>query len=103
MALPMHRKRVVTQHLHAVHADIADAGRWVAGDDTAEGDVGAAVLGPADRHRELREIDVRVPQDRVLTGRPADALGGELGELGDTGQHRESAEQTLLHLHIKYM
>src|SRR5205823_4215483 len=56
VALPMHRQLVLADHLDAVHPDVADAALRIARDHTGEGDVWSAVLRPADRHRELRQV-----------------------------------------------
>src|SRR2546427_11683489 len=74
----------------------------VARDDTRQRDVGAAVLGPADGDRELREIDVPVPHDDLLGRRAAaDGLGWELGDLGELGEHGELAQQGVRDLDVE--
>src|SRR6266511_4151064 len=54
--------------------------------DSTERDVWPAVLGPADRRRELREVDVGALEDRVLARRSADCLGRELRHLREARQ-----------------
>ena len=92
------------EHLHPVHADIADPACRVGGDHHRQGDVPPAVAGPGGEERDLLEIDRVVAQDHLLTGRPS-ALhpGRELADLRQLGQHRQLAEESLGHLEIEHL
>ena len=56
--LPVHEGGAVVDHLHAIHADVADAVPRVPGDDGRERDERRRVAGPAALDRESREVDV---------------------------------------------
>jgi len=92
--LPVHRQLVRADDLDAVHPHVAHARLRVACDDTRHREIGAAVLGPAHRDRELRQIDVPVPHDDLLGRRAsADRFGWELRDLGELGKHGQLAQQ----------
>ena len=95
VALPVHRQLVFAEDLDAVHPHIPDSRLRIPRNDSTERDVWPAVLGPADRRRELREVDVGVLEDRILARRSSDRLGRELRHLREARQQREFAEQPL--------
>ena len=90
----MHRQLVLPEHLNAIHADVAHARHRILGDHAAERDVRTAILGPTDRYRELREVDISALNDGVLTGSAAShGAWRKLRHLSQPRQHRQFAEQ----------
>ena len=71
VALPVHRERVAAEHLDAVHPDVADPARRIAGDHHRQGDVAPAVAGPGGEERDVVEVDGVAPQHDLLARRAA--------------------------------
>src|SRR3954469_22352773 len=93
VALPMHRERVLAQYLHAIHPHVPDSRLRIPCNHSAERDVRTAVLWPATRHGNMREVDMRFLDHGILTGRTADRFGREFRDLRELRQHREFAEE----------
>ena len=56
--VPVHGRELRLEKLHAVHADVAVAGLRVLGEHGAEGDVAAAIIGPAFQRRQREQVGV---------------------------------------------
>ena len=56
--VPMHPERLIVENLEAIHADVALAGVGIVREHQRQGDVAAAVIGPALQDGQLRELEV---------------------------------------------
>src|SRR6185503_6169096 len=79
--LPVHARGAAIEHLHAIGADVADAGLGVLREDERERDVLPAVLGPAFQNRKGVERAVAV--DDLLAGRILYRFRHEVAQTAD--------------------
>jgi hypothetical protein len=81
LPLPMRACGFGVVYLEAVHAYVALAGFWVAGDDAGEGNEASRVLRPALQDGEIEERKI-VSLDDFFAGAGGDDLGKKLSSFG---------------------
>jgi hypothetical protein len=97
----VHRERIATQHLDAIHADIADAALRVHGDDHRQRDVRAAILGPGGEDGELHHVDLATAPHDLLAGRRAFPVARrELRDLEESRDQSQLGDEALRHLEV---
>ncbi len=102
--LPVHCQRARAQHLHAVHANVADAALRILRDHHWQCDVRSAVFGPASDDRQLRQIHLVALQHHFLARRlAAPNARRKLSELEQPRKHRQLAHDALRHLEIEHL
>ncbi len=98
--LPVHAERAVVEDLEPVHPDVALARARIAREDTRQGDVAAAVAGPA---LERREPGDRGPRglDHLLAGRRGHAPRPGLHEIDERVELAETLGESAGQLQIQ--
>jgi hypothetical protein len=94
LALPVHACGALVIDLHAVHAYVALAGFWVAGDYARESDEAARVFRPALEDGEIEEGKI-VALDDFFAGAGWNSLWKELAHLSQHGEHFYFVEEAL--------
>ena len=86
LSLPMCGGCLRVVDLEAVHAYIAFAGFWVAGDYAGEGDEAAGILRPALQDGEIQQGEI-VALDYFFAGAGRDRFWEKLSGFGQEGEH----------------
>ena len=93
--LPVHERRAPVDLLHAVHADVADAGLLVLCDHGRQRDERRRIERPAALDREQVEVDVVARQDDFLAGRLRDLLRHRVGDRLELAERAHLVDKTL--------
>ncbi len=93
LALPVHAGGLAVIDLHAVHADIALSGFWIAGHDARKSDERAAILRPGGEDGQFEQVDSLpsiglAAMDDLFAGGVfgRDDFGEEAADLGELRQ-----------------
>ena len=94
----------LSELLHAIHADVANAARRILRDHHRQRDVRPAVFGPAREDRQLVEIDlVAAPHDFLTRWRADLHARRKLRHLQQSRQQRQLADKSFGHLEIEQL
>jgi len=104
VALPVHCERARAEHLHPVHADIADAALGILRDHHRQRDVRPPVLRPACNDRQPGEINFVALEHHLLRGGlPASYSRRKFSQLQQPRQHRQLAENPFRDLEVEHL
>ena len=92
--VPVHTERLIVEDLEPIHADVALAGVRIVREHQRQGDVAAAIVGPALQDRQLRELEV-LTTVHLLARRGGDQPRSGRGNAAELVQRLELAAEAL--------
>ena len=94
LPLPMHAGVDGVVDLHAVHAQVALAGFWVAGGYAGKGNEAAGVLRPALQDGEVQQGEI-ISFDDLFAGAGGDGFWKEFSGFGEEREHFQLVQEAL--------